>query len=179
MSDGLPTEEQLRRMEQRVMARIRRRAELPKRIAGGTAAAALLVGGLFLLPRLGLSSGGSAGGGGGGSTGQSAASGSGSLALVAYCHTSSKASSEFRSVPVGGGRTVGRAAIDACVAAIRSGQVEPEAGSTSGSRDSSFQREPSTNDLIACFDQRKRLQVFPKDAHPTTLCARNGMTPAH
>jgi hypothetical protein len=164
MSDGLPTEEQLRRMEQRVMTRIRRRAQLPKRIATGAAAAALVVGGVFLLPRLGTSSGG-----GSGSSAGYASGGGGSSALLARCHPAASATSPVRTVPIA--RDTPAAAIDSCLRALAE-QPAPSSG-TAGEQLAS----PTAKDLLACRDSGGRLQVFVKDAHPATLCTRNGMTP--
>src|SRR5438067_121011 len=127
MSDGLPTEEQLRRIEQGVMTRIRRRAELPKRIATGVAVAAVVAGGAFLLPRFGLSSGGGSGGSSGSGAGtayqqsKSSSGSGGSSALLAGCHASPSATSPVRSVPVKADAAT--AAVQACVLAFENGRV--------------------------------------------------------
>jgi hypothetical protein len=166
MSDGLPTEEQLRRMEQRVMTRIRRRAQLPKRIATGAAAAALVVGGVFLLPRLGTSSGG----GSGSSAGYAgdASGGGGSTALLARCHAAASATSPVRTVPLG--RDTPAAAIDACLRALTK-RPAPSSGTATEQL-----RALTAKDLVACRDAGGGWQVFVRDAHPSTLCKRNGMT---
>jgi hypothetical protein len=177
MNDGLPTEEQLRRIEQGVLTRIRRRAELPKRIATGVAIAAVFAGGAFLLPRFGLSGGGSgSSGGSGGSTayqrngdteGRSAAAGS--AALLAECHGSASAASPVHSVPLAEDSTT--AALKACVLAFERGQVP----TASGGSNPALKGRPTAKDLVVCRDAGGRLQVFVKDARPSTLCARNGM----
>jgi hypothetical protein len=175
MSDGLPTDEQLRRIEQGVMTRIRRRAQLPKRIATGVAVAAVFAGGAFLLPRFGLSGGGggSSGSGAGSayqtSEGRSAAAGSG--ALLAQCHAASSPKSAVRSVPLR--RNTPAAAIDACLLAFEKGQV-PAATPASGTT-SDLKGRITAKDLLVCQDAAGRFQVFVKDAHPSTLCKRNGM----
>ena len=173
MSDGLPTEEQLRRMEQRVMTRIRRRAELPKRIAGGAAVAALFVGGVLLLPRLGLSGGGSSGSGAGSaySTSESRAAG-GSAAVLAGCHTSASAKAPVVTVPLS--KDIPTAAVDACLRAFEKGQA-PKATTASGSSAHDLVGSLTAKDLVVCRDGDGRLQVFVRDAHPSTLCTRNGM----
>ena len=179
MSDGLPSDEQLQRMERAVMARIRRRAELPKRIATSAAVAALVAGGVFLLPRVGLSGGGGAGSsssGGGGSTayrGESDSSGSsagGSSALLAACHATATTTAGELRVPITADTAA--AAIDACLVALEKGQVP----GPSADAPNDLKTEPITaKDLVVCRDDAGRLQVFVKDAHPSTLCARNGL----
>lgn len=176
MSDGLPTEEQLRRMEQRVMTRIRRRAQLPKRIATGAAVAAVIAGGVFLLPRVGTSSsGGSAGSAGYGSS-ESRASGSGSgggsAALLAGCHASSSPKAAVLTVPLA--KDTPSAAVDACLLALETGQG-PTSSTASGSTASDSKGHLTGTDLVVCRDPHGRLQVFVKDAHPSTLCERNRM----
>jgi hypothetical protein len=178
MSDGLPTDEQLRRIEQGVMTRIRRRAQLPKRIATGVALAAVFAGGAFLLPRFGLSGSG-AGNAYRSSEQRSAAAGSG--ALLAECHAASSATSAARSVRLS--RRTPSAAISACVLAFEKGQVPAAAsgssgGSSGGSSTSDLKAPITAKDLLACRDADGRLQVFVKDAHPSTLCERNGMATA-
>jgi hypothetical protein len=162
------------------MTRIRRRAELPKRIATGVAVAAVFAGGAFLLPRFGLSGGGAGGSsgsssGGGGvayqsSEGRSAAAGS--SALLAGCHASPSASSPVRSVPLTTDTTA--AALKACVVALAKGQV-PKPAAAPGDATNHLRPLYSAKDLVACRDARGRLQVFVADAHPSTLCTRNGM----
>jgi hypothetical protein len=173
MSDGLPTEEQLRRMEQRVMTRIRRRAQLPKRIATGAAVAALFAGGVFLLPRLGVtgSSGGSGSSAGYASNASRGGSG-GSTALLASCHAADSATSPVRTVPLT--HDTPAAAIDACLRAFEKDQG-PKATTSSGSATDQLVRPLTAKDLVVCRDGDRRLQVFVKDAHPSTLCGRNGM----
>lgn len=175
--DGLPTEDQLRRLEQRVMTRIRRRAELPKRIATGAAVAALFVGGVFLLPRLGPSSGASGGSGSASrayDSNRSGAGGSsgGSAALLAGCHATPSGKSAVRSVPLTADTP--NAAVDACLVALEKGQV-PTATTSSGTSANSLTAPLTAKDLVACRDAAGTLQVFVKDTHPSTLCARNGM----
>ena len=177
MSDDLPTEEQLRRIEQGVMTRIRRRAQLPRRIATGVAVAAVFAGGVLLLPRLGLSSGGSgsSSGSGGGTayqTSEGSSGAAGSSALLVQCHAASAASSPVRSVPLT--RNTGSAAIDACLLALQKdqGAAAPRASEPATS---DLKGPLTAKDLIACRDSAGLLQVFVKDAHPSTLCMRNGM----
>jgi hypothetical protein len=177
MSDGLPTEEQLRRMERQVMTRIRRRAELPKRIATGVAVAAVFAGGAFLLPRLGLSGGGgSSGSAAGGSAYQQGegrnSSAGGSTALLARCHASPSATSPVRSVPLTEDTTT--AALKACVLALGKGQV-PKPTPASGSASSHLRPRFTAKDLVVCRDAAGTLEVFVGDAHPSTLCVRNGL----
>lgn len=62
MSDGLPTDEQLRRIERGVRQRIDRRRRTAQRIAQASVAVVLIAGGFALLrPAIGTSSGGAAG----------------------------------------------------------------------------------------------------------------------
>jgi hypothetical protein len=177
MNDGLPDEEQLRRIEQGVMTRIRRRAELPKRIATGVAVAAVFAGGAFLLPRLWLSSAGSgsSSGAGGGSAAYRSGDGSrtaaGSSALLAQCHATASSTSPVRSVPLT--EDTATAALKACVLAFEKGQVPGPHGTSSTS---DLKAPLTAKDLVVCRDAAHRLQVFVKDAHPSTVCSRNGMT---
>ena len=169
MSDGLPTEEQLRRMERTVMTRIRRRAELPKRIATGAAAVALLAGGVLALPRLVVAGGGTALSGG--STAEQAedSGGGASGSRFAACRASSSARSPVRSVPIAADTV--EAALEACVQAFAQGQVPAvrETPIRAG------QEPVTTKDLVVCRDADGTLQVFPKDDRPSSLCRRNGM----
>jgi cytochrome c553 len=172
MSDGLPTEEQLERMERTVMGRIRRRAQLPKRIASGVAAAALFAGGVFLLPRFAgsaASGGGSAGSSAGRAYDESGGASGGGSAPLAACHASASAKAPARRVPLRAGTPA--AALEACLVALEKGRVPK------GDDPRTALKEPiSAKDLVVCRDSGGLLQVFVKDAHPSTVCSRNGMT---
>jgi hypothetical protein len=162
--DDLPTEEQLRRIEDRVMTRIRRRAQLPRTIGTTVAIAGLVVGGFALVAPVlhgtgSSSSSGSAGGSGGG--------GGAAAAAVVRCHSGSAARSRSVAVPLGGAASPG-AALDACRKAQEAGRLQQpndKARATAGAADR----------FVVCRDPHKTLHVFVKDRAPATLCGRNGM----
>jgi len=78
MSDGLPTDEQLARIERGVRSRIDRRARVARRVAGASAAVLVVAGGVALLLPLRI---------GGFTTGTSAGGGSSAARTVAVvCH---------------------------------------------------------------------------------------------
>jgi hypothetical protein len=160
--DDLPTDDQLRRIEDRVMTRIRRRSQLPKQIGVTLALAGLFVGGFALVRPVG-SSGGA---GGGGSAGGVPAAGS--AVVAARCHDSSAAGSPSVAAPMKGAPTAD-AAVQACVRAWADGRVPPATGETTDAKALAMKA------LVACRDQHKVLHVFVKDRTPATLCARNGM----
>jgi len=163
MTDGLPDERRLRAVEQQVLTRIRRRAAIRTRVASTAAGVAVLVGAVVLVQPM-LSNGfgiagGSAGSAAGGGT--SAASSAGGIA----CHAASGADSKitFAPLPVH--------ADAASVAAACAGVLSKAAYDTSGSTAS-----PPSSALVVCRTKDGGYEVFPKDAHPATLCTRNGLT---
>jgi hypothetical protein len=84
MSDGLPTGEQLRRIERGVRQRIDRRRTIARRVAGASAAVLLVTGGIALVrPSLSMSGGSSA------SSGQDTGAGgtSAERSQAVICHT--------------------------------------------------------------------------------------------
>jgi hypothetical protein len=160
--DDLPTDEQLRRIEDRVMTRIRRRARLPRQIGATVVAAGLVVGGFALItPALhgvgASSTGGSAGGSGGGSA-----------AVVARCHSGSAVGSTSVVVPLPGAGSAA-AAITACRKAEEAGRLRANDRSTGAKADSAAR-------FVVCRDRHKVLEVFVADRAPSTLCKRNGMS---
>ena len=166
MNDGLPDERRLQAVEQQVLTRIRRRAAIRARVASTAAGVAALVGAVALVqPVLSNgfgtfgSSGSAAGSGGGGDT--SAASSAGGIA----CHATSDAHSKVTLAPL-------PAHVDtASVAAACAGVLRKGAYDTSGSTAS-----PPSSALVVCRTKNGDFEVFRKDAHPATLCTRNGLT---
>jgi hypothetical protein len=158
MNDELPTDAQVRSIEDRVMTRIRRRARLPHTIASTVLIAGLVVGGFALL-RPGpatTASGGSA---------ASESRRDAAPAAAALCHASSHASCAAQSVPARGKDSTA-AALEACERAWREDRIP-------GSRDDAFSGGGPR--LVACRDPAGELHVFVRDRSPSTLCSRNGM----
>jgi hypothetical protein len=155
--DDLPTDEQLRRIEDRVMGRIRRRARLPRQIGATVVVAGLVVGGFALVRPIGNTSGSASGGG----------SAAGSIAMVARCHSGSTARSTSVVVPLSGTESA-TAAIAACRKAEEEGRLRANDQSTGAKAD-------SPDRFVVCRDDHKVLQVFVADRTPSTLCRRNGM----
>ena len=163
--DDLPTDDQLRRIEDRVMTRIRRRSQLPKQIGVTLALAGLFVGGFALVRP--VAGGNTSGSGGASGAGAPAA---GSAAVVARCHDSSAARSPSVAVPLKGAPSAD-AAVKACVQAWADGRVAPATGETTDAKALAMKA------LVACRDPHKVLHVFVKNRTPATQCARNGMVP--
>ncbi|HEY8319560.1 MAG TPA: hypothetical protein VIG76_12085 [Amnibacterium sp.] len=163
MSDGLPDERRLRAVEQQVLTRIRRRAAIRTRVASSAAGVAILVGAVVLVhPVLSTgfgSAGGSSGSAAGGGT--SAASSAGGIA----CHATSEARSKVTFAPLPAHADA------AAVAAACAGAVSKGAYDTSGSSTAA-----PASELVVCRTKDGAFEVFPKDAHPTTLCRRDGLT---
>ncbi|MDQ1513827.1 MAG: hypothetical protein QOC59_1669 [Microbacteriaceae bacterium] len=155
--DDVPTDEQLRRIEDRVMGRIRRRARLPRQIGATVVVAGLVVGGFALVRPVGNTSGSASGGG----------SAAGSIAVVARCHSGSTTRSTSVVVPLSGTESA-TAAIAACLKAEEEGRLRAADRSTLAKTD------PGDR-FVVCRDRKKVLQVFVKDRTPSTLCKRNGM----
>lgn len=158
MSGGMPTERQLRGLEQRVLTRIRRRAAVRARIATGTAVAALVVGAFVLVhPALNTGAGTS-----GGSAAGSAASPPTASAAV-RCHVGSQRASAFKVLRAPADPTADSVA--AACARITGATGSP--ATTSASRSGA---------PVVCRDEHGGFAVFPADGHPATLCTRNGLT---
>ncbi len=203
MSDGLPTDDQLRRIERGVQRRIDLRRTVAHRVVGSAAAVALIGGGFALLVPLGLSSGASGGSAAAGGTAASARA-----AVQVVCHDSSARDSASRrsQVPAGADdrRLIAACGADAVEFQSATGRVpsassadggsDAGSGSGSGSTDqgsgvapsgspSSSPRAASAGSAspslrgpaVLCEATDGVLHVFPADARPTTLCARNGM----
>jgi hypothetical protein len=150
MSSGMPTERQLRGLEQRVLTRIRRRTALRARLVSGTAVAALVVG-AFVLVHPGLSTGTGASGG---SAAGSAARPAGASAVV-RCHVGSERASAFKVVRA---------------------PAEPTADSVAAACVGSRSTMTTASSPVVCRRADGSYEVFRKDAHPGTLCTRNGLT---
>ena len=158
MSDGLPTERQLAELEQRVLTRIHRRAAIRGRVASGVAAVALVVGAVVLVhPSSGSLTGASSG-----SAGSAAKAPSSGPAV--RCHATSAADSAVRTVPLPEQQTIASvaAACDGTTAAF---------GSAAGPS-----ATPHLPPGVVCRSAKGVWEVFPDDGHPSTLCARNGLT---
>jgi hypothetical protein len=157
MSGGMPTERQLAALEQRVLARIRRRATIRNRVASGLAAAALVVGGVVLVhPTVGTLSGASSGSGG-------SQAGPASSAVAVRCHATSDADSAVRTVPL-----PARPSVTSIAAACD----EQLSASGSTSRPSAPAGLPPR---VVCRSAKGVWEVFPDDGHPSTLCSRNAL----
>ncbi len=152
--DALPDRELLDDLEGRVLQRIRGRAALRARIVTGAAVAALLVGAVVLVrPAVMQATSASSG-----SAGGSAAS----AAVPVHCHDASGAGSRSSTVPLRGPATA-RSAAAAC---------ERAAAASSSGGSSSTSPAPAP---VVCRDAHGGFAVFPPDAHPATLCTRNGL----
>lgn len=156
MSGGIPTDDQLRGIEQRVLTRIRRRAAARRRIASGAVVAALVVGAVVLVrPVLTTGATGSA------SSAGSAAGGSGgdrtaeSSAEAVRCHVGSTGDAPVRFAPLPAHPTAASVAA-ACVAAVKTPTF-------------------SAVDVVACRTAKGAWEVFRADGHRATLCTRNGL----
>ena len=118
MSDDLPTDERLRRIERGVQRRIDGRRQVAQRIAGASVAVVLVVGGFALVrPLLSITGTASSSTAGGDAQGTSAGDSTASEAAASgtvRCHDGATT----RTVPVGAGDQPA-AAIAACIAAAR------------------------------------------------------------
>ena len=181
MSDGLPTDEQLRRIERGVQRRIDRRREMAHRVTG-TAAAVVLLGGGFALAlpfALGHGSAGSASSAGG-------SAGSAAPAQAVLCHASSGVDSPTTRVEAAPGAPA-EAIAAACGPAVEfqsgSGRMptatSPAASAAAPGAVSPTSDRPSAGPpAVVCRAADGVLHVFPADRRPATLCTRNGMRPA-
>ncbi|MFD1721926.1 hypothetical protein [Amnibacterium endophyticum] len=176
MSDGLPTDEQLRRIARGVHERIDRRRRVVRGIAGTTAGVLLLAGGVALLPRtIGALSG--AGGGSGGSAARpasQAAEGSASSAasvVQVRCHER------------GGGVRTTTAADDPASIAAACGTVDFQSGAGRMPRPAStppadLPSIASASPVVVCRADDGVRDVFPAGDAPRTLCERRGLRPS-
>jgi hypothetical protein len=157
MSDGLPSDEQLRRIERGVQQRIRGRRIAVQRIAGTFVALLLLVGGVALVRPLVSSSGSAASAGG--------SAGGGSSALVAVvCHGPA------------GVRIVRASPADLPASAIAACSAVPAKGAASA-RPNALDGRTATSaparTPVLCRTPSGTLHVYPGGAR---TCAEHAMT---
>ncbi|MBW4042009.1 MAG: hypothetical protein HIU86_07750 [Acidobacteria bacterium] len=165
MSDELPTEDRLRRIERGVQRRIdARRATAQRLVRGitGAAVAVLVIGGGFALLRpMAGTSAGSSGVGAAGSAGGSAASAP-ATAVPVVCHDGAATTTvraDRSALPV--------SAFEACAAASFGADAGPStAGSASGS--------PTAMPRVLCRAEDGVLHVY---VGTTAVCATHGLTP--
>lgn len=154
MSDGLPSEEQLRRIERGVQQRIRGRRIAVQRIAGAFVALLLVVGGVALLRPV-LSSFGSA-------TSSGSSSGGGSSGLVVVvCHGP------------GGARTVRASSADLPASAIVACSGVPTKEAASARPDRRLATPAPTSTSVLCRAPSGALHVYTGGAR---TCAAHAMT---
>ena len=189
MTDGLPTDEQLRRIERGVQRRIDLRRAVARRVAGTTAAVALLGGGFALLVPLAMGSGSS-----GGSAAAPAAGSAASQPVECHASSARDSSRVQRPAPAGVEAERPRAACGATAVDFQSGTgrlstaAPSTASSGAGTSNGTAEAAPSGSSLtsgsaspslrgpaVLCVAPDGVLHVFPADERPTTLCARNGM----
>ncbi|GAA4734557.1 hypothetical protein GCM10025783_00190 [Amnibacterium soli] len=158
MSDGLPSDEQLRRIERGVQQRIRGRRLAAQRVAGALVAVLLVVGGIALVrPVLGTA------GGAASSSGGSGGFVSGSAVVAVVCHGATGAT-----VVKASEAGLPASALDACAAAgsrlstARPRALQEEAPSPSAS--------PAA---VLCRTAEGGLHVYPGGA---ATCAAHAMT---
>jgi len=160
MSGPIRDEAELRALERRVLTRIRRRAQVRRRIVSGAVGVALVIGAVVLVrPVIGGSAG--AGGSSGGGSGYAAASSAagtasgtrpGSTSDAVLCHSTASPTSSVRRAPRPS--RIDAASVTAACATAK----QPASG------------------LVACRSGTGVLEVFPADGRPDTLCTRDGLT---
>lgn len=158
MSDGLPTEEQLRRIARGVRGRIDRRRRVVRGLAGTTAGVLLLAGGIALLPRLGVTamSGGASG------------SGSGSRAAASSARVEVRCRLGDR--------------VHRTVAPDEPGRIAQACGATAVDFQSAGGRMPSPSPsavprAVLCRGGDGVVDVLPAGDRPGTACVRAGLRP--
>ena len=160
MSDGLPSDEQLRRIERGVQQRIRGRRLVAQRVAGALVAVLLVAGGIALVrPVLGTATGASSSSGGSG--GNTAAS------VVVVCHGAGGATT-VRVPPSG----LPGSAFTACA-------VTSEATAASARPNALQGRTPTPSPSpaqVLCRASSGELHVYPGGA---ATCAAHAMTRVH
>ena len=156
MTGPTPSDDQLDRIAARVHERIEARGRRPRQAVTTLVVAALVAGGIGLLA-IGQHSGASSSAGG--SIASHAASGT---SVAVRCHTSPAASSRSVAAAAASGSPADVRA--ACVAALAADRPTPAAG------------EQAPAPLVLCRSDGA-LQAYPPDAHPATLCGRNGLPP--
>lgn len=169
MSDGLPTDEQLRRIERGVLDRIDTRRRIARGIAGTTAGVVLLAGGIALLVPLAQSSGsgGSTAAGGG-----SAASARASSAEVdVRCRLDDRvlrtaAPDDADSIA----ESCGAVAVDF---QSSSGRMPVPTGSGAAARPT----PSAAPQAVVCRADDGVLEVLPAGERPRTVCERAGLQP--
>jgi hypothetical protein len=157
MSDGLPSDEQLRRIERGVEQRIRGRRLAVQRITG-TVVALLLVAGGVALVRPQLSSSGSA------SSADGASGGGSSALVVVICHAP------------GGARTVRASSTDLPASAIAACSAVPAEGGASARPNALEGRTATPTPAptpVLCRASSGALHVYPGGARS---CAAHAMT---
>lgn len=165
--DDLASDDQVARMASRVLRRIELRRARRRALVGVVATVLVLAGGLGLLSTQLRTS--VAASGAGGSTAQRQAGPVAGTPSAVVCHGGPTRASRSSTVTVRGAPTA-RSATQAC-AALRLAQRRAGPGSAAAAPAT----PPTGSDLLVCRDDAGRLQVFVKDAHPATLCVRNGM----
>ena len=152
MSDGLPSDEQLRRIERGVRRRIERRGRVARQVAGASAAVLVVAGGIALLAPIARTAGSASSAGGSGDGAQAPG--------VVVCHDGARTTRA--EVPAGALPGGARAA---CARALR---ALPEAASGSDGRPS-----PSPSPSAAlCETARGVLHVYLDGS----ACGAHGMT---
>jgi hypothetical protein len=161
MSDDLPTEEQLRRIERGVQRRIdARRAttqQVVRRVAGGIAAVLLIGGGFALLRPLGVGTATSS------SSGGSAARPSSTEIVAVRCHDG-RTTTEVRVARTG----LPAAAVQACAAAAFTAGAQPDTASGTSATPT-----PTPRPSALCRAEDGALHVYVGAA---AVCAAHGMT---
>lgn len=164
MTDELPTEERLRRIEQGVHRRIDARRATARSVRQGLTSGlvvVLLLGGGFALLR--STAGGTAASSGAGSAASPAASGSASVPVTCHDGAASTTARADRS-------TLPASALEACAVAAFGAEARPNAA---GGTDATSSPSPTALPSVLCRGKGGDLHVYLGAA---AVCATHGMT---